>query len=263
MNVKSKLYIAFFTALLTVNSSADEIVAKSYDIKNIDSVVVTGAGRMDLVQGDSESLRVEAEKEIMERVVVDQSGSKLTLSVKNFGKGFSFFHWFDNNNGEVKYILQVKNIKFIGASGASHVKTGNLTGKSLDLDASGASEIIFANLALEGFFVELSGASNLRFQQLNTEKAKFKLSGAANVDVKENSQAEFLKIGASGASNFRGKLFKVQKAEVGASGASNIDVYATEFLKADASGASNVKYLGSPKTDIDSSGASHINAVKH
>src|SRR4051794_8848525 len=85
-------------AAITMSSSAAEIVAKSYDIKNVNEVILHGGGRLEIVQGNSETLSVEADEKVMERVVVDQSGNKLTLSVKNVGKGFNFFHWFDNND---------------------------------------------------------------------------------------------------------------------------------------------------------------------
>ncbi|RYY76884.1 MAG: hypothetical protein EOO52_05165 [Gammaproteobacteria bacterium] len=251
------------TTMLTFHAYAGEIVAKSYDISNVNEVIVHGGGRLEVVQSDSESLRVEADKEVIERVVIDQSGSKLTMSIKNSGSGFNIFHWFGNNQDEAKYVLRLKNLHYLGMYGASHATIGNWVGNELDVKASGASDITFANLKLQAFYVDLSGASNSRVQQLIVDKANFQLSGAANADVKAVSQAKQLKVGASGASNFRGKLLKVAQATVDASGASNIDVDATEFLDAEASGASNIHYLGQPQLKSNASGASHINKINN
>ena len=245
----------------TVSSYAEDIVAKSYDIKNVEEVIVHGGGHLELVQGDSESLRVEADREIMERVVVDQSGDKLTLNVKKTGNYFNFFHWFGNNNDEVKYILQLKNLHHLGLHGASQAKLGNWVGTKLTVKASGAADVTFADITLQDFIVELSGASNSRFQQMSADKASFNLSGAANVDAKAAGQLKRLKVDASGASNFRAKLLKVSEADVDASGASNIDLNVTEFLKAGASGASSIRYLGQPKLQNNVSGASHVSSI--
>lgn len=243
-------------------AQAEDLIAKTYDIKDVTEVVVNGGGRLQLVQGDTETLRVEAKPEVIDRVNVDLSGNKLTLSVKNkSGKGFSFFHWFNNNGDEAIYILQLKNLNYLGVSGASHATLGSWTGKNLEVKASGAADVTFTNLTLDDLFVELTGASNSRVQKLAATKIKFELSGAANMDVNAASQTKFLKVDASGASNFRGKLLSVAQADVGASGASNIDLHATEFLKANASGASNIHYLGQPKLQSDASGASHVNSI--
>jgi len=252
----------FFIAMTIAGHVHADVVAKAYDIKNVNEVVVTGGGRLQLTQGDTESLRVEADQKIIDRVVVDLSGDKLTLSIKNgTGKDFNFFHWFENNKEDITYTLQLKNLTYLGLSGATRATLGNLNGKNLEVKGSGAADITFNNLTLEDIFIELTGASNSRFQKLTADKVKVELSGAANLDVKAESKAKFLKVGASGASNFRGKLFTVAQADVDASGASNIDLNATDILKADASGASNIRYLGQPKLQSNASGASHINST--
>jgi hypothetical protein len=257
-----KIFIMLLATTLSSFSNAMDIVARSYDIKNVDEVVVHGGGSLELIQGDSESLRVEAENDIMERVVIDQSGGKLTLSIKNLRSGFDFFHWFDSDDDKAKYILQLKSLKYLSVNGASHATLGNWSGKDLEVKASGAAEVTFVNLKLQNLFIELSGASNSRFQQLSADKANFNLSGAANMDVKAAGQVKFLKVDASGASNFRGKLLTAVQANVEASGASNIDLKAMEHLKAGASGASNIHYLGQAELQSNASGASHINSIK-
>ena len=118
-----------FTLVSASQLCAEEIIAKAYDIKNVHEVVVHGGGRLELVQGDSESLRVEAEKEIMDRVVVDQSGGKLTLSVRNLGNGFNFFHWFDRDDYHARNFLQLRNLKYQGISCASHATCGDWNDK--------------------------------------------------------------------------------------------------------------------------------------
>jgi len=255
--------LLFTTAIFFVgNASAAERVAKSYDIKNVSEVVVSGGGNIQITQGDTESLRVEAAQDVIDRVSVDLSGDKLSLGVKNSsGKGFSLLNLFSYRNDEVTYILQLKQLNYLGLSGASHATFGNWTGKNIAVNVSGAGGVNFSALKLDDLFVELTGASNANLQSLTAAKVKFELSGAANTEIKSASQTKFLQVGASGASNFRGKLLRVEQADVGASGASNIELHVTEFLKANASGASNVRYSGQPKLQSDSSGASHINAV--
>jgi hypothetical protein len=238
---------------------AEDMIAKAYDIKDVSELVVSGGGRVQILQGQTESLRVEATKDVMDRVRVDLSGGKLDLSVRHSaGKGFNFFDLFKHRNDDVLYILQLKNINYLGLSGASRATIGNWVGGDMRVNVSGAGAANFTNLRVDDLFVELTGASNSQVQILAATKAKFELSGAANMEVKGASNTSFLKVGASGASNFKGKLLTAAQADIDASGASNIDLHATEFLKAGASGASNIRYLGQPKLDSNVSGASNV-----
>lgn len=266
MKAQTFLPLTILTAvalLLSIKSTyAEEMVARSYDIKNVSEVVVSGGGRIQIIQGETESLRVEATTDVIDRVSVDLSGNKLSLSVKGTsGKGFSLFDLFSHHRDDALYILQLKQLTYLGLSGASRATLSNWNGKNMAINSSGAGEVNFANLKVDDLFVELTGASNAHLQSLTTTKLKFELSGAANVDIKSESQTKFLQVGASGASNFRGKLLTVAQADVGASGASNIELHATEFLKANASGASNIRYLGQPRLDSGASGASHVNSM--
>jgi len=242
---------------------ADDVIAQAYDIKDVSELVVSGGGRVEIVQGQTETLRVEATQEVMDRVRVDLSGGTLDLSVKHTAsKGLNLFDLFKQGKGEVRYVLQLKKLNYLGLSGASRATIGNWVGGDMKVHVSGAGAANFSNLRGNDLFIELTGASNSQVQTLVANKLTFELSGAANMDVKSTSQASFLKIGASGASNFWGKLLKVTEADIQASGASNIDLQVTESLKANASGASNIRYLGQPKIDRHTSGASHVKAMK-
>ena len=240
---------------------AEDMIAKAYDIKDVSELVVSGGGRVQITQGDTESLRVEATSDVMARVKVDLSGDKLNLSVRSTSGSFSFFDLFKHGNDEVLYVLQLKKLHYVELSGASRATFGNWVGDDMTLNVSGAGAANFTHLRVNDLFVELTGASNSRVDMLTARKLTFELSGAANMDIKAASQTSFLKVGASGASNFKGKLLTAAQADVDASGASNIDLHATDILKVSASGASNIRYLGQPKLDSNASGASHIKAI--
>lgn len=240
---------------------ADNWVAKSYEIKDITEVVASGGCRMDIVQGDSDSLRIEGKPETLERIKVDQTGHKLTLAIKNFNSGFNPLKWFEGHSDEFHYFLQLKNLTRLDLAGACNARIGDWVGKNLAVYASGASRTDFGKLTLENFLIEQSGASNSSFQQIAITHLSFNLSGAANADIKVAGKGQYLKVEASGASNYRGKPLQTNEAELNASGASNVDVNATDSLQADASGASNIRYLGQPKLQSKTSGASNINAI--
>lgn len=235
-----------------------EPVARAYEINNVTEVVVGNASHLQIVQGSSDSLRVEGEPDVMERVKVDQDGQRLTLTVRNRQhSGFSWSSLF--NRDKVTFYLQLKNLDSLEVGGASEGVIHTWTGKSLKVHAGGASNLELANLKLDSLQVRLDGASDMDLEGASTQSAEIHLSGAS--DAKAAGQSQFLKVDASGASNYHGKSLKARRAELQASGASDIDAQVIEQLKADASGASDINYLGQPRVQMNSSGASEINAI--
>lgn len=243
---------------LTSLDAAAERVARAYDISNVTEVIVGNASHVQLVQGNSDSLRVEGEPEVMARVKVDQDGQRLTLTMKDKqDSGFNLGSLFKRDT--TIFYLQLKNLESLDLGGASQGIITRWSGKTLKLHAGGASNLDVANLKLEALQVRLDGASDMALDGLTTERAEIYLSGAS--DAKANGQSQFLVVDASGASNYRGKSLKAQRAELKASGASDVDAYVVDQLKADASGASDINYLGQPKVQMNSSGASDITAL--
>ncbi len=255
--MKSSYFILAAAFILAATARADDIVAQSYPIRSVLELSAGGGIEVDIIQGETESLRVETTPETMKRVKVDLTGHKLTLGLKS-GSG-NFFHWFNNNNDHVKFILQIKQLNLLDFSGAAQANVSEYRGKKLLVKSSGAGQTHFSDLRVNDLSIESSGAANTEIQTLNSETVNVELSGASNFTVKKSSVADELTAEASGASGFHGKPLSVTDANVRASGASNIEVRATGKLKANASGASNVDYYGPAKVSSDSTGASHIN----
>jgi hypothetical protein len=239
------------------DANANDIVAQSYPISSVLELSVGGGIEVDIIQGESESLRVETTPETMKRVKVDLTGHKLTLGLKSGSD--NFFRWFDNNSDHVKFILHIKQLNLLDFSGAAQANVSNYRGGKLSVKNSGAAQAYFSDLRVSDLDIESSGAANIEIQTLHSQKVNVELSGASNFHLEKSGVAGELIVEASGASGFHGKPLSATEADVGASGASNIEVRATEKLKANASGASNIDYYGSAKVSSDSSGASHIN----
>src|SRR5690606_13311943 len=135
---------------------AEQLLAQTYPIQNIREIVVGGGAKIEISQGDSESLRAEASKEVLERVSVDVTGNRLTLKVKD--KNGGFFNWFNHNNDQVKFIVQVKQLTHLELGGAAHAKVNQLRGASLSLNSHGASHADIGQLHIPDLRIELSGA---------------------------------------------------------------------------------------------------------
>lgn len=251
------MLLAVLMTAMHPKAHADQVIAQEYPISNVTEVSAGGSGVLEVVQGDSETLRVEATSDVMKRVKVDLTKGKLSLGVKDANG--NFFHWFDRNADQVKFIVQVKTIKGLQLIGAVQANIATYNGETFWLNNSGAAKANFADLTVGELNIESSGAANVTIRTLNSQKVIINLSGASNFEIKKSGAVQQLKLDASGASNYRGKPLFVANAHANASGASNIDIQVSETLNAVASGASNINYYGSAEVSIDASGASHIN----
>lgn len=249
--------VCAMATLVSPFSLADELVAKTFPVKDFTEVILGGDAIVDVTQDGTEYLRVEASPEVMERVKVDLSGKRLTLGVKHKG---GMFGWFQSHEDQVHFILRVKQLTYMELSGAARGRFGDFQSEKFKLEASGAAGAEFAAVNVGVLGIGLSGASNLAMSKVNSQKLDFDLSGASNLEIKQISNANDVKVDVSGASNLHARHLSAQNAVLDASGASHIEISVVEKLNAEASGASGIDYYGNPKAQTDASGASHVNA---
>ena len=196
------------------------------NISSFSALDISSAFDIFLTQGNSESLVIEADDNLMDHIITEVSGRTLKIYVK----------------GNVR---NVKNMK------------AYISFKMLDkIELSGACDLFGENtMKFNDIDIESSGASDMEMT-FTADKVYLDISGASDVDFV--GSADVLTIDVSGAADIYAQEFEVRKCTIEASGASTIKVFATDELDIDASGASTVRYKGKPSINMDSSGASSI-----
>ena len=206
------------------------VVTETRAVTEFTGIQAGGAFAIFIKQGDTYTLSVEADKELLQYISTKVEGKTLKIDLKN-----SFSHW-PKNSGKMNIYITCKTLNNLDFSGAVEVKTQNqLNVPELALDVSGAVEADL-NIAVQKLDMVLSGACELT------------LTGAA----------ASMSMDASGASEVDAYGLASTDVVVYGSGAIEAKVNATGTLKANVSGACDVRYKGTPKVDVSSSGASSI-----
>lgn len=195
-------------------------------VSSFDAIDVSSAFDIYLTQGNSESLVIEADDNLLDVIISEVRGGVLKIYVKENIR----------NSKTMKAYISFKMLSMIELSGAC--------------DLYGENKFKFDNLE-----IEVSGAADIEMN-MTAAKVYLDLSGAS--DIKFKGSANELIIDASGATDLYAIAFEVKECSIDASGASTIRVFVTEELSVDASGASTVRYKGRPVIEMDVSGASSI-----
>ncbi len=203
-----------------------EVISEKRAVKGFDAIEVSSAFDIELTQGDSETLVIEAQENVMEHVRTEVFGGKLKIYIKG-------------NLRKVKHLkayISFKMLREISLSGACDLKGMNkFELKDIEFDLSGATEV-----------------------DVNLDATEIVIDGSGASDIILRGQANNMEIDVSGASEINTLDLEVDEVVVDASGASTIKVYAKTELRVEASGATTVRYKGSPSVDFDASGASSI-----
>ena len=222
------LFLAFFTTFLSgQNSKSNEISEKIYEFSNFDTLELSHAISVILVQSDNYRVAISCEDKYRDDVVVLQNNSTLKIRLKG-RKSYK--------NINLSAVIHMPSVKKLEMSGASKVVFRNYKGSDLDLELSGASSVRGIISLSNTLTVDSSGASKIKLEG-TVKNAEVEISGASSIKCLD--------------------LLIAQNLDLEASGASNAKLIANGRIKAKLSGASSFKYGGDAKNiKINSSGAS-------
>ena len=157
----------------TVRGSGN-VIAQERNVSDFDSVDLAGAGRVIITQGDTESLTIETDDNLMEHIKTTVRGRTLGL---DFTKKL-----IPIPTESIIFRLSVINLAEIESSGAGRFEIDELDTDRLQIEMSGAGAVELAGTA-EAQDIELSGVGGYAAPDLKSQTARVEISGAGGVEI--------------------------------------------------------------------------------
>jgi hypothetical protein len=248
MRTKTKLFLVIFViAAVTaacgipfqpklVRGSGD-VVIENRTVSGFDKILVEGTGRIILTQGDTESLTVETDDNLMKYIRTEVKGDTLEV-------GFEDDVVFSSGRGRIAldptdgFVFRISVIDLQAIS------------------VSGAADIEMEKIKTEQFDINLSGAGQVSVDDLDASSLNILVSGAGDVDLAGRVETQVVRL--SGLGRYQAFNLESQEADVTISGAGGANVWVTESLDVSISGAGDVKYYGDPSVNPQISGVGRI-----
>lgn len=196
------------------------------NVSGFDRVSLQGIGTLVIEQGDTESLTIDAEERVLQRIeTVVEDG---TLYIRP-DRGY-------RTREEINYSLTVDDLTGIDLSGAGQAQAQRLETDALSITLSGAGALAIEELIATTLDVQSSGNVSVR------------LGGTVDSQTVSFGQA-----GTYDAANLESRA-----ATVSVDGAAQAIVNVSETLDASASGASSIVYYGDPAVSESTSGVGSV-----
>lgn len=206
---------------------SDRIITESHEISRVHGVELRTSGKINIHQGDCESLIISGPDNIVPLVKVENHNGILVLGME---RGINLLNLAGNQ--DLTFDIQLKELSSIQVSGLGHVEIPLLTTDTLD--------------------ILISGSSQIKLNQLQADQVKIDVSGLGNIII--NGQSELVTVSISGSGNVMAGDLECKSAQVTLSGLGTATVWATEKLTGNISGSGFVSYFCEPAMTISTNG---------
>lgn len=210
---------------------SDDRISEERNVKNFNSVHLSGSGHLTIIQGNAESLEVEADAELMQYIKTEVKNGTLVLGLKD-RKWHRIFHF----DSPIHYYLTLKDLKRLRLSGSGAIEAEHIKSDKLTITISGSGDVEIANLNAKDLDVEISG------------------SGECHLKGKAPRQSVYI----SGSADYAAGKLKSEYVDITVSGSGDAIVWAEEELEIRVSGSGDVDYYGHPRISQRVSGSGDI-----
>jgi hypothetical protein len=211
-------------------TGSGNVVNQSRDAGTFNQIDLNGAGEIIITQGNTESITVEAEDNLMPYIKTSVNNNKLSIS-------------FDNGMP-----VPTKSVKF-------HITVKDLS----SINISGSGKIISNNLNVNNLAINVNGAADGNLSNFNAQTLKIKISGAGKMTIAGTVNDQTIDI--SGAGDYSANSLSSKTTSISINGGGKATVRVSNALNATINGGGQISYIGSPQVTQQINGAGNINQI--
>jgi len=210
------------------------VKSETREVPAFQSISIDYPGEIMIRQGNTESLTIEAEDNLLPQLVTDVRNGTLHFENKES-------NWGSRVDPTRPVLVTITVVKLDEV----HFPT--------------AGKLQIEGLQTDSLIVSVSGAGEVTITDLDAQNLNIRLSGAGNISA--GGQGDNLQLHISGMGNYQGSELKSQDASVQISGAGSATVWAEQTLDANISGAGSIDYYGNPDVTKQISGVGNVSKV--
>ena len=202
-------------------------------VSGFDKVQLDGIGDLSITLGDTESLVIEADENLMPLIITEVRGNTLIIRIEE----------------NVNLVNMISDVKY------------TLTAKSLNsIELGGLGNINIGPLQTDSMTANLDGSGMITLNQLTANRLDANLNGLGSLTIKGGKVTE-QKVDLSGAGAYLAGDLESETASVTLSGLGNATVWVTGSLDAELTGAGSLEYYGNPQVTQNDTGLGNIKSL--
>jgi len=225
------LVVFVLTSGGSVFATPDSLSTIEPHISNFDKLKIAGPVDIQIVQGTTESLKITAPTEVIDRITVEVTGGVLKIHNKHDNWGKSELSWYgeksvwQKRHYRIKAYLTVNMLKSISVSGSGTAKFAD-------------------GIKADHMSLRLRGSGSME-GKIDTRSLVTTISGSGNIKLSGNASNSRLKVSGSGV--FNAPELITSNSNVHVSGSGDAKINANDSITAGISGSGSVNYTGAVK----------------
>ena len=252
------LILLFFLPSLACGSfttnfvkGSGNIVTQTFDVSGFDRIALEGFGEVFVEQGQTESLSVQTDDNLISLLDIKVQGKELRLGIKP-GVDAS-------PTESITYNVTVRDLNGVSLSGSGNFHVAAVKSSDLTVSLAGSGDIDVKSAEADNLSLDLNGSGNITIEAINANTVDTSLEGSGTIKLEGNARTQTLAL--SGSGNYLAEDLEIDKTDITVPGSGNVTVWTNDELKLRISGSGSIQYYGNPTVDQSVSGSGSITSL--
>lgn len=261
------------SSLGTSERGSGNVVEESRPLSGVSGVDLATIGNVIIQLGDEESLRIEAEDNLIKYFETEVRGGTLRISTTPRSVNL-------RPTKPIHFFLTVKDLEQVSISGSGDIQVpdldadrfsvniagsgdvniGKLNADSLSIDIGGSGDVRTERVKVPEFDVDINGSGDITLRELIAKNVRLDVNGSGNLRIEDGETGD-QDININGSGNFQAGDMVSKSAKIRIGGSGDITVWVTDLLDVRIYGSGNVRYYGRPSVSSSGNGSGDITSL--
>ena len=233
------------------------VTSEVRSVSGISKVELMGIGNLTIQQGNTESLTIQADENLLPYITTEVIAGTLKIGIK---PNINF-----DPTQTIEYRLTVKSISGVALSGFGNIQVDQLDGPDIEVRIAGSGDILVDAITADNVDMHLTGFGNITANSVKAANSVLNLTGSGDLKINSLEASTLnLNIGGfgtatvsgsctdqvvnlTGSGKYQGGDLQTSTATVKISGLGNATLWATDSLDLAITGSGNVNYYDVPR----------------
>jgi hypothetical protein len=263
MNKKRLIILLVISILATLTLSAcsigetidgsGNVVEEDRTVSDVSGVNLATIGKLTIEIGDSESLRIEAEDNLLEHLETEVNDGMLRIGTRGSVTL--------DNSKPINYYLTVTSLEEIQISSAGDIDAPDLESEDFAINIDSSGNLEMGDLTAETLNVNISSSGDVKMGALNTDMIEVDIKSSGNLDI-ASGKVKSQNISSNSSGDYNAQDLESIEAEISLNSSGSATIWVLDDLKANLNSSGDLNYRGDPTVDQSTNSSGKVTQIQ-
>ena len=244
-------YAAFHGDGRTIRGSGS-VIEETRDVSGFSGVGLATTGLLSIEVGNTESLRIIADDNLVDFIETEVRGRELTIRSEGSVNL--------RPTGSIRYFLTVKELNEISIYSSGDIQAPDLKTGDFSINVSSSGNLDIGDLEANTFHVNISSSGDVRIGILKADTLDVDINSSGDLDIAGGAvRYQSIKINSSG--DYRAPDLASDEAEAHINSSGSATIRVRNHLKARLNSGGDLRYHGNPAVDVNKNSSGDITKI--